>query len=329
MTSEYYRALFSGQLGFEKIAEFSSYVNIGPFWFPDQESTEALGIPNPFDQLPGRINAPVPPAEEAFSVYDHPRVVIFRKTDTFSPQKAAQILGQYDLAETSQAVAQASHCRAHRAHARSGRVGQAAAVGDVVRVVRAERRAQQIPGVGDLGGVAAAGRDRADGLAACRTAWPALPDRGWGLARTLGLLMVAYLGWLAASLRLLTFSRWALLAFTVILIAIGAAIAAKRRAELTSFLRQSWRLIVIEEAVFAVVFAIFLLIRYGNGDLWHFYLGGERPMDFCLSQRDPQDELLSALRSVVRRRADELLLLWLCHRIRADQTAGHCSRAGL
>ena len=281
MTSEYYRALFSGQLGFEKVAEFSSYVNIGPFWFPDQESTEALGIPNPFDQLPGRINAPVPPAEEAFSVYDHPRVVIFRKTDTFSPQKAAQILGQYDLAETvklwpKQATAaptaltldpdvwakQQQSGTWSELYERNGALGKFP-----VLAILAVWLLLAVIGLTAWPLVA--------------LAWPALPDRGWGLARTLGLLMVAYLGWLAASLRLLTFSRWALLAFTAILIAIGAAIAAKRRAELTSFLRQSWRLIVVEEAVFAVVFAIFLLIRYGNGDLWHFYLGGERPMDFA------------------------------------------------
>jgi hypothetical protein len=37
MTSEYYRALFDGRLGFDKVAEFSSYVNLGPFWFPDQK----------------------------------------------------------------------------------------------------------------------------------------------------------------------------------------------------------------------------------------------------------------------------------------------------
>jgi len=100
MTSEYYRALFEGRLGFEKAAEFDSYINIGPFWFPDQESTQALGIPNPFDNLPGRMAVPMPPAEEAFSVYDHPRVVIYRKTADFSPEKVARVLGQFDLSQT-------------------------------------------------------------------------------------------------------------------------------------------------------------------------------------------------------------------------------------
>jgi len=46
-------------------------------------------------------------------------------------------------------------------------------------------------------------------------------------------------------------------------------------------LRRAWPLILIEEVVFVLTFAIFLFIRYGNGDLWHFFLGGERPMDFA------------------------------------------------
>jgi uncharacterized membrane protein len=281
MTSEYYRALFDGRLGFEKVAEFSSYVNIGPFWFPDQESTEALGMPNPFDKLPGRINVPLPPAEEAFSVYDHPRVVIFRRTKDFSPEKVAQILGQFDLSETiklwpKQATAaptalmfdQQTWQKQQQSGTWSGLYDRNSLLNrfPVLAIVLVWLLLALI---GALAWPIVA------------FAWPALPDRGWGLARTLGLLVVAYLAWLAASLRVLTFSRGTLLAATLILAAVGVALAIKRRADLTTFLRESRRLILIEEAVFAVVLVIFLLIRYGNGDLWHFYLGGERPMDFA------------------------------------------------
>ena len=281
MTSEYYRALLDGRLGFEKAAEFDSYPSLGPFWFPDQESTEALGVPNPFDQLPGRIVVPLPPAEEAFSVYDHPRVVIYRKTADFSPEKVAQVLGQFDLAGTV------------KAWPRQVTAAPTALMLDP----DVWARQQQSSTWSEL-------YDRnsplnrspllaiaawwlllfALGLLAWPVmafAWPALPDRSWGLARTLGLLMVAYLAWLAASLRILTFARSTLLEATLVLAAIGITLAWKRRAELGSFLRRAWLLILVEEAVFVVVFAIFLLIRYGNSDLWHFILGGERPMDFA------------------------------------------------
>lgn len=60
LTSRYYQDLFSGKLGFKKTAEFSSYPCFPPgqnylFCFNDDSS------------------------EEAFTVYDHPKVIIFKK----------------------------------------------------------------------------------------------------------------------------------------------------------------------------------------------------------------------------------------------------------
>lgn len=57
LASKYYKELFSGQRGFVKVAEFSSYPTI-PF----------LNIPVVDDT-----------ADESFTVYDHPKVIIFKK----------------------------------------------------------------------------------------------------------------------------------------------------------------------------------------------------------------------------------------------------------
>ncbi len=75
MTVNYYNALFDGTLGFERVAEFTSYPGILGWEIPDQSS------------------------EEAFSVYDHPRVQIFRKTEQFSMESAESILGDVDWSQ--------------------------------------------------------------------------------------------------------------------------------------------------------------------------------------------------------------------------------------
>jgi len=78
LTSEYYRALFDGRLGFVLQQEFTSFpqLEIGGWkWEINDEKFE-----------------------EALTVYDHPRVLLFRKTDKYSRGNSAAILSKKALA---------------------------------------------------------------------------------------------------------------------------------------------------------------------------------------------------------------------------------------
>ncbi|HEX8235910.1 MAG TPA: glycosyltransferase family 39 protein [Abditibacteriaceae bacterium] len=68
LTTEYYRALFEGYLGFEPVNEWTNYPQLFGIAVPDEKF------------------------EEALSVYDHPRVVLFRKTPEWSRAQAEKIL---------------------------------------------------------------------------------------------------------------------------------------------------------------------------------------------------------------------------------------------
>jgi hypothetical protein len=68
LTTEYYRALFDGYLGFEPVKEWANYPQLFGLCVRDEHF------------------------EEALSVYDHPRVVLFRKTPQWSRDKAEKIL---------------------------------------------------------------------------------------------------------------------------------------------------------------------------------------------------------------------------------------------
>jgi YYY domain-containing protein len=110
---------------------------------------------------------------------------------------------------------------------------------------------------------------------------PGFPDQGWGLARTIALVIAAYAVWLGASLELFRFRAvWVVVA----LMATGGAgwllwrrfdrPALQRRANAT-------RMQVHAEAAFWVVFLLFLAFRLVTPDGWHPFWGGEKPMEFA------------------------------------------------
>lgn len=95
MTMDYYRALFDGRLGFEQVAAFSAPLKLGPLQISDVGGTFAW---NRTPSLP-LFNHSWLAAEEAFSVYDHPPVWIFKKRADFNLEKAKAILDATDLSQ--------------------------------------------------------------------------------------------------------------------------------------------------------------------------------------------------------------------------------------
>ncbi|MBI2871773.1 MAG: glycosyltransferase family 39 protein [Chloroflexi bacterium] len=108
-----------------------------------------------------------------------------------------------------------------------------------------------------------------------------LPDRGVVLARPLGLLVVAYLTWLGASMGWWTFSRATVLLALLVVALVSVAVLFIRWREVSSFLRRRWRYVALVEALFLAAFLSFLLVRMANPDLWHPWRGGEKPMDLA------------------------------------------------
>ncbi|MBW3636006.1 MAG: glycosyltransferase family 39 protein, partial [Armatimonadetes bacterium] len=73
MMSQFYYALFTNRLGFRLEKQFVSYPQLGPFQFPDSN------------------------AEEALTVYDHPSVLLFRKTKNYDAAKVRALLESVPL----------------------------------------------------------------------------------------------------------------------------------------------------------------------------------------------------------------------------------------
>ena len=254
MATEYYRLLFNGELGFELAAKITSFPNLGPLKFNDEGS------------------------DEAFTVYDHPQVHIFRKTEGFSKERARGLLGNMDW-ESIQRLKPIEATRAKSGlmlspsdrdvYARSGTWSAMFHPRDL---------ANRLPVVAWLLAV------ELIGLAAFPLAYwllPSLADRGYLLSKSLGVLLLAWISWLAASLRIGSYSRTEIALSLLGLFLLGAVLAWRQWRGMQSFLRERWPLLLVGEALFLAAFVFFLFIRMGNPDLWHPVTGGEKPMDFA------------------------------------------------
>lgn len=285
LTTEYYRALFAGELGFELVADFTSRPALfGLIQFPDQETPFPLMemAADGYVYQTEPIKIVLPPAEEAFSVYDHPRVLIFRKTAAYSRQLVEKVLGGID-------VSRALH---------NLRPSELTAAPHLFEFDPATWAEQQEGGTWfemfDRGSLL----NRYPGLAA--VAWwvvmtalgwlvfpllfvalPRLRDRGYGMVRVLGLLLPAYLTWLVASLRILPNTRGTILCAVLLVAVVGGGVGWLKRKHLRDFVRRRWRLLVLTEILAATLYAAWIGVRMLQPDLWHPFVGGEKPMDFA------------------------------------------------
>lgn len=253
----YYRALFSGELGFELVGDFTSRPNLGPIEFFDDN------------------------ADEAWTVYDHPRVLIFRKTEAYDPARTAEILGAVDLTTVENVIAK--DARGWPVELPNPEMKSSAApveTGDVSGSNTTQpgiyRRFQPLPVIVWYAFIALIGWITFPLL---YVMLPGLPDRGYGISRMLGLLFGAWLAWMLASLEIVLWSGVSIAVSFLILAVAAAAIVFPHRSDFIRWLRQERSHLIRVEALFAAMFLFFLLVRLGNPDLWHPAYGGEKPMD--------------------------------------------------
>jgi len=280
LTIAYYRALFSGELGFELVADFTSYPALGPFQFPDTE--EPFPVPQArYQYRAAPVSVPMPPAEEAFSVYDHPRVLIFRKTPAYSRARAEALLPPSLLDDVAW-VTPRQATRGVRKPVLDPQTWAEQQTGGTWSEMFARdgllNRAHWLAALAWYATVALLGWLAFPILF---TLLPRLADRGYGFARAVGLLFVSYLTWLAASLRLLPNTRGTILLSVGVLALVSGAVAWQQRAALHRFLRDRWRTVAVYEGLFLLLFGFWTWIRALNPDLWHPVVGGEKPMDFA------------------------------------------------
>ncbi len=250
---------FQGQLGYKLVSVFESFPTF---------SIPGIGTWQANDQF----------AEEAFTVYDHPKVLIFQKAPDFNAAKVQLILGAVDLSHVVHLTpGQASNYKDLMLS--PGRASQEQAGGTWSQLFSYDWIQNQYPFVGliiwylfifILGLIT---------YPIVRIAFPGLGDKGYPLSRALGLVIFGYLAWLSGSVGVPN-TRLTVSVVFVVLAATGLGLGWMRRDELRIEWKSRRNYFLMVEGVFLGFFILDLLIRIGNPDLWHPAKGGERPMDF-------------------------------------------------
>ncbi|MCZ7538378.1 MAG: DUF2298 domain-containing protein [Anaerolineae bacterium] len=288
MSLAFYEALFDGRLGYELVRQFESAPQLGPFRIRDQVT--------PLDDLPAWVNEHWE-AEEAFSVYDHPIVLVFKKTDAYSPETVRALLESVTIRPVRSAY--------------PGYVADPEPVGVVTwRAQESTQSPTLLHFDADKWETQRAGgtwRDLFDpdsllnrSQIAALIAWwllivlagwiawpllfvalPALPDRAYPAAKIAAWLIVAWVAWAGGTLGLRTWSRGGLALLLLALAALSLAAVWRRRGQLAAYVRANWRFLLAMEALTLALFLAFVGVRLTNPDLWHGSFGGEKPMDFA------------------------------------------------
>lgn len=286
LTNAYYDALFSGELGYELVETFHETFELGPIRISDQYL--------PIYDAPAWLNEFE--AEEAFHIYDHPAVFIFKRSADYDPARARDILNAVPLTRPP-------------SRSDAGHYSDPTLLGPVVWDVETAHSAPTqlmlSPDAWEIqtsGGTWSERFDRNNlfntqpligafawyglvwliGMSIWPLLWRAMPglsDRGYGLSRTAGVLIVAFIAWALASLHIAVWNAAGLWIIMIVLGAVSGVVAWRGRAELGAFVTANRRLLLTTEAAFAALFALMLFVRSTNPDLWTIGYGGEKPMD--------------------------------------------------
>lgn len=247
---------FVSPLGFELVATFVSNPTIGPFQLNDQS------------------------ADESFTVYDHPKVFIFKKTADFSIEHVKEVLNSADL-DNVLFQSPMSYTKAPTA----------------MILPELKLAAQKIGGTWSdmFNRLSLVNTNQVFGTIVWYlvllilgvlvfplvfTVFSGLPDRGYPLARMAALLLTAWVAWILSSLNILAFTRWSILLAVGLLAALSVFFGLRKLEDLIQYFKSNWKYLLSVEIIFAAAFIFMLVIRINNPDLWQPWMGGEKPMDF-------------------------------------------------
>ncbi|MEI6221551.1 MAG: DUF2298 domain-containing protein [bacterium] len=262
LTTNFYKLLFEEKLGYTLVNKTTVYPRIFNFDYNDDN------------------------ADESFTVYDHPQVLIYQKTADFSPASVRALLENYpEPIENTPLQAQSKTVvlgtKQNEANAQAdnreffvleGLSAMEITVGPLHIPVAFFVWWISLLVIGILF------------FPICTVLFNNFEDSGYAFAKTVGLLFSSWVLWLFANAQILQFTR----TNVVITILLSGVITAgfahlisrgKKQSllkEIITILKTKWKTLLGLEILFSIALTAFTTIRMLNPDIWQPWLGGEK-----------------------------------------------------
>lgn len=257
--------MYEGRLGFDLVYVAENSPHIGDFKINDQSS------------------------EEAFTVYDHPKVFVFKKSENYDEQVVADFFNSIDISQM--------HHVTPKEATESGLSPEQARNQPDLMLTDEQLENQRNSGTWSelFNSNSIINKNEIVGVLVwylvlwvlsisifpiLRYLFSSLPDKGYPISRIAGMALLAFFAWLFANLGF-SYSRIEIIIVWAVLFLISVFLVIKQKDEIKIELRLYWKYYFLVEVLFVIVFIFGLLIRFGNPDLWHISKGGEKPMDFA------------------------------------------------
>ena len=247
--------MFEGQLGFELIKVFQSDPSLGNVRFNTQF------------------------ADESFTVYDHPKVLIFKKSSDYNQELVQEILSAVDLSMIVHESPKDTKNYPGNLLLPEDKLAQQRNGGTWSELFDRDQIINRQPVLGAVIWYFVVFLLGLVNYPFVRLVFRSLSDKGYPFSRLVGLLLLAYFVWLAGSIGI-PFTSLTISVVFAGLFLVNVFLFVLQKDEIMQEFRDKGRYYLLFEIFILAFFLIDLFIRIGNPDLWHPYKGGEKPMDF-------------------------------------------------
>ncbi len=220
-------------------------------------------------------------AEEAFTVYDHPKVFILQKADTFDLTAFRKNLDAINLSQISNKnpveYRDMENILSLLLTDEQAAIQQTGGTWSVLFNRSAWINENQIFGTFVwmlilmlIGWIF---------FPMSRIVFGSLRDKGFGISKFFGILCIGYVVWICGFLEI-PYTRGLIIIVIAVFALLNLILFLSDRKKLSAEIHKNIQIFLRSELIFLSFFLFFLLIRLGNPDLWHPAKGGEKPMDF-------------------------------------------------